>query len=160
MSDHHSYDPFLAPGPGAPPWQGTPVPSPPPVNAPPPAYVPPPPGYAPPPIQQTPAYNTVAYPPAPPPGYAYAANYYAANTSDNWMGIASFVLSLSSLLFGITCIPGIIFGHMGLAAANKGRANNRGFALAGVIIGWVFLGLGLLFIALLAVAASVDGSGG
>lgn len=152
MSDQHSYDPFLTPGPGAPQWQGTPVPSPPPMNAPPPSY-------APPPIQQNPAYSTVAYPPAPPTGYAYAANYYAANTSDNWMGIASLVLSLASLLFGITCIPGVIFGHMGLAAARKGRANNRGLALAGVIIGWAFLGLGLLFTVFIVVAVAVDGSG-
>jgi Domain of unknown function (DUF4190) len=153
MSDHQSYDPFLAPEPGAPQWQGTPVPSPPPMIAPPPGYVPLP-------IQQNPAYSTVAYPPAPPTGYAYAANYYAVNTSDNWMGIASLVLSLSSLLFGITCIPGVIFGHLGLAAARKGKANNRGLALAGVIIGWAFLGLGVLYVGFLVLLFTLGSSEG
>ena len=136
MSDHHSYDPFLAPGPGAAKWQGTPIPSPPPMNAPSPSYIAPSPSYIPPPPGYIP----------PPPGYAYAANYPSVDTSNNWMGITSLVLSLSSFAFGITCIGGVIFGHMGLAAANEGKADNRGLALAGVIIGWVFLGLGLLYV--------------
>jgi Domain of unknown function (DUF4190) len=159
MSDHHSYDPFLAPGPGAPQWQGTPVPSPP-MNAPSPSYIPPPPGYVPTPVEQNPAYSTVAYPPAPPTGYMYAANYSAVDTSNNWMGITSLVLSLGSLVFGITCIGGIIFGHMGLAAARKGRANNRGLALAGVIIGWAFLGLGLLYVGFLVFLVALGSSAG
>lgn len=136
------------------------------MNAPPPSYIPPPPGYVPPPpgyapphIQQNPAFSTFAYPPAPPTGYAYAANPYAVNTSGNWMGIASLVLSLASLFFGITCIPGVILGHMGLSAAKRGTANNRGLALAGVIIGWIFVGFGLLFTVFIVVAVAVDGSG-
>jgi hypothetical protein len=123
------------------------------VNASSPGYIPPPPGYATPPVEQNPAYSTVAYPPAPPPGYGYTPNYQAANAPDNWMGVASLVLSLATLLFGITCIPGVIFGHMALDAANKGTANNRGLALAGVIIGWAFLGFGLLGIAIFVAGA-------
>jgi hypothetical protein len=129
------------------------------MNAPVRGYVPPPPGYAPPPSAQAPAYSTAPYPPAPPTGYAHAANYDAANTSGNWMGIASLVLSLSSVLFGITCLGGITFGHMGLSAANKGKADNRGLAPAGVIIGWVFVGFGLLAFALFAALFALDSSG-
>ena len=129
MSDHHVNDPFATPGPGAPQWQGTPVP----------------------------ASPTVV--PPPPAGYMYAPTYAPTNTANNWMGVTSLILSLSSFIFGITCIPGVIIGHLGLSAAKKGTANNRGLALAGVIIGWVFLGFGLLGIALFVVIMSVDVSG-
>lgn len=67
-------------------------------------------------------------------------------TAKNWMNITSLVLSLSSLLLGITAIGGIVFGHLGLAAAKRGEANNRGLGLAGVIIGYIFVVLGILAI--------------
>ncbi len=146
MSDHQFGDPFAAPGSANPEWQGTPVPTPSTV-VPPPGYVPPRSGDVPPPhAPQGPVPGMAAYPPPPPAGYMYAPTYHAANTADNWMGVTSLVLSLASLVVGITCIPGVIIGHIGLSAAKKGTANNRGLALAGVIIGWVFVGTGLLFI--------------
>lgn len=171
MSDHHLNDPFASPGTGAPQWQGAPVPLPPTTHIPPPpmpqnqapgmaAYPPQPPTHIPPPpMAQNQAPAMAAYPPPPPAGYMYAPVYNTANTASNWMGITSLILSLATLIFGITFIPGIILGHMGLSAAKRGTANNRGLALAGVIIGWVFLGLGLLFVALVIVAVAVDGSG-
>lgn len=65
-------------------------------------------------------------------------------TEKNWMNITSLVLSLAGLLTGITAIGGIILGHMGLSAAKKGEADNRGLGLAGVITGYVILALGIL----------------
>jgi hypothetical protein len=100
-----------------------------------------------------------AYPPVPPVGYMYAPVYNPAGARNNWMGTASLILSLSSFIFGITCIPGVVFGHMGLSAAKKGTANNRGLALAGVIIGWVFVGFGLLFVAYVVAAIVIGASG-
>ncbi len=178
MSENHLNDPFLAPEPGTPrrqetahwqqtaQWQGTPVPLQPTMSPLRPGQIPPPPGYVPPPpMPQNPAYGTAAYPPPPPAGYMYAANYGATNysaadTSKNWMGITSLILSLATVVVGFTCIPGIIFGHMGLSAAKRGEANNKGLALAGVIIGWVFLGLGLLFIGLMVLVTVADTSPG
>ncbi len=161
MSDYRSNDPFVTPGPDGQQWQGTPVPMAPlplPPTMPPamspqqPYQIPPPP------MPQNPAYATVAYPPVPPAGYLYAANYNAANTAKNWMGITSLALSAASIIFGITCIPGVILGHMGLSAAKRGEANNRGLALAGVIVGWVFLGFGLLFFGFIVIAMAMDTS--
>lgn len=79
-------------------------------------------------------------PPPPPVGYARVPPpYYGApvSTEKDWLGITALVLSLATLLTGFTWIGGIIFGHMGLAAARRGEASNRGMALAGTIIGWV-----------------------
>ena len=86
----------------------------------------------------------------------YAANYNTANTSKNWMGIVALVLSLLTPAFVITFIPGIVFGHLGLSAVKRGEANNRGLALAGVIIGWVFAGLGLLFVVFAVIGIMMD----
>ncbi len=140
MSDRYANDPFASPAPSAPhvqetpQWQGTPV-------------------------QQDPAYLTAAYPPPPPAGYMYATNYSPANTSKNWMGITSLILSVATIIVGITFIPGVILGHMGLAAARRGEANNQGIALAGTLVGWFFVGITLVFIGIIAVAVSMDTSG-
>lgn len=56
------------------------------------------------------------------------------------------MLSLATFVTGITWIGGIVLGHMGLAAAKRGEASNRGVALAGTVIGWVFAGLTVLAI--------------
>ena len=60
------------------------------------------------------------------------------------MNITSLALSLGGLVTGITVIPGIIFGHLGLSAAKRGEADNRSLGLAGLITGYVLLALGLL----------------
>ncbi len=66
------------------------------------------------------------------------------STQKDWMGVTALVLSLATLLTGVTWIGGIIFGHLGLAAAKRGEASNRSMALAGALIGWVFGGLAIL----------------
>ena len=164
MSEHGANDPFASPGPGVPQWEGTPVPLPPTYVPPPLAHIPPPSygppsTYVPPPMPQNAASGMIAYPPPPPVGYTYGPAYNPASTANNWMGIAALILSLATLIFGITCIPGVVLGHMGLSAAKKGTANNKGIALAGVIIGWVFVGLGLLFVAFIAIAVAIGDSG-
>ncbi|MCB2411392.1 DUF4190 domain-containing protein [Demequina sp. TTPB684] len=68
-------------------------------------------------------------------------------TDSNWLGITSLVLSLATFVTGVSWIAGIVLGHMGLAAVKRGEASNRSFALAGVVIGWVFAALTLLAIA-------------
>jgi hypothetical protein len=68
-------------------------------------------------------------------------------------------MGILSLIFGLTCVAsgliGAIFGHLGLAACARGEANNRGIALAGVIVNYVMLALGLVGLAI-SVAADSD----
>lgn len=67
-------------------------------------------------------------------------------TAKNWMGVTALVLSLASLITGITAIGGIIFGHMSVAAAKRGEADNAGLGRAGLILGYIFTALMLLAI--------------
>lgn len=87
------------------------------------------------------------------PGYApsqyqqgYPPVYGGPNPrqAKNWMGIVSLVASVSTIFTLVGCIVGIVFGHLGLGAVKRGEADNRGLALAGLITGYVFLGIGLL----------------
>ena len=96
----------------------------------------------PPPIPQTaPAYGT---PPGipPPPGYAPAPT--------NGMAIASLICGVFLCLGSI---PAVITGHVALNQIKRtqGAQGGRGIAIAGTILGWV--GIGLLVLILLGVAA-------
>lgn len=81
------------------------------------------------------------------PQYGYGAPAYAAPAAPtkNWMGITSLVTSL----LGISLL-GIIFGHLGMSAAKKGEADNKGLAIAGLVLGYLGLVGGVLLIALIA----------
>lgn len=64
-------------------------------------------------------------------------------TEKNWMNITSLVLAIIGLFTWVTAIGGVILGHMGRSAARKGEADNGGFGLAGLIISYVVLVLGV-----------------
>ncbi len=82
------------------------------------------------------------------------------------LAIASFVTSLALVFLsaGFLSFIGSILGHVSLSKLKKaGSAENRGLAVAGVIIGWISTALAWIFligfIALIAGAAStVDSS--
>ncbi len=100
--------------------------------------LPPPPGYAQPPAYCQPSYGQ-------PSGYPMPAPmlYGPAADSRNVLGI----LALVAPFIGFSAV-GIVLGHLGLSAVKRGLANNRGIALAGTIVSWVFTVFGLLGIVL------------
>ena len=80
-----------------------------------------------------------------------AQPYYASGppprdpaTAQNWQGTTALVLGLVGIFTWVTAIPAVVFGHLSLAAARRGEADNRGTGLAGLITGYVVLILGLL----------------
>jgi hypothetical protein len=77
------------------------------------------------------------------PGPSAPAQTQPGRTSG--LAVASLVLSLVGPIICITCIPAIICGHIALAQIGKSAAvKGRGLALAGVIIGYVVLGLSIV----------------
>lgn len=62
----------------------------------------------------------------------------------NTMALVGFILSLSSVAVGITLIPGIVLSHIGFSQIKSSGESGRGFALAGIVVGYCLLGLSLL----------------
>jgi hypothetical protein len=95
-----------------------------------------------------PAYQPVPTTPPPAPLTPYtttgAAYSYAPRT--NPLAIVSLVLSLVGILTWITGIGGVITGHIALSQIKRTGEGGRGMALAGVIVGYVFTALMVLYI--------------
>jgi hypothetical protein len=102
-------------------------------------------GYAPP-----PAIGSAAVPPpqaAPPTMYQQVVQIAQAKT--NGLAIASLVLGIL-WVYWIGSVLAVIFGHVALSQIDKsgGTQTGRGMAIAGLVLGWI--GVGVLLIILVA----------
>jgi Domain of unknown function (DUF4190) len=112
-----------------------------------------------------PASGGPAQPGSPAPGYppAYGYGGYAppvvpAGPGTNGMAIASMVVSLVGTV-GLICygaggilgLVGAILGHVARKQIREQGQGGDGMALAGIIIGWATLALGLIIVALIAI---------
>jgi hypothetical protein len=81
-----------------------------------------------------------------------------AGTS-NW-ATASLICSLLGLCIGFSAILGVIFGHMALSEINKSNnmLQGRGMAIAGLIIGYAEIALGVIFAIFLVWAVNSAGT--
>lgn len=94
--------------------------------------------YAPPMQPQAPAYGPGGYSTPQMPMY---------RSPENGMGIAALILGILGLITCMACgIAAIICGHMGVKKADRGEADNRGMAQAGLVMGYISVGLWLLII--------------
>ncbi|MEN2741087.1 DUF4190 domain-containing protein [Microbacterium sp. X-17] len=154
MSDPTPEDPTQPPAPPTPPA----APEPPAAQpAPPaqPAAPAQPPQYAQPPQQP---YGQPQYGQPVPPSPQYPGAYpppvytpYPTGPRTNPLAIVSLISSLVGLFIIpiIASIVGVITGHISLSQIKKTGENGHGMALAGVIIGWVSLGLWVIGIIVL-----------
>lgn len=144
------YDPYTAPpvfgdqpvtGPGYPDG-GYP-------DAPPPGY--PDQGYAQQMPPQAPAYHPSGYmPPPQPPVY---------RAPENGTGVAALILGIIGVIGCTLCaVPAVICGHMGMKKADRGEADNRGVAQAGLILGYIGIGFMVLAIIYLIVMFVIIGA--
>ena len=83
----------------------------------------------------------------------------AASTQTNTLAIVSLVSSIVGMFsLGLGYIAGVVTGHIALGQIKRSGEQGRGMALAGLIIGYVGIGLSVLLlagvIALIALAAS------
>ncbi len=107
------------------------------------------------PLQSAPTSQPAPQAATPPPAaqplqYGAPMSAPSATKPKTWMNIAALVCSL----VGIS-LAGIILGHLGVRAADRGEADNRGLGLAGLIIGYIGIALTLIvIIAIIALAAS------
>ena len=88
-----------------------------------------------------PQYPPVQYPPTVTP---HTVPYYPPPREwRNGFGVTALVVGIVSVLFLCTLIPvplgivAVIFGVLGLGRARRGEADNRGMAIAGLVMGGV-----------------------
>jgi DUF1707 SHOCT-like domain/Domain of unknown function (DUF4190) len=95
---------------------------------------------------------------------AAAATVLTPETSvarTNGLAIASLACALAQFVFGpVTTIPAIVFGHVARHQIRRTGEQGAGLALAGLILGWatVILGLLLLLIVGVAMTAGMHGA--
>lgn len=92
----------------------------------------------------------------PPPGYGG----YGAAAPTNSLAIVSLVLSLLGFIIGFTAIGGVICGHIARRQIRERGEQGDGLALAGLIIGYILIGLGVAFVLFFIVLIAVAGVGG
>lgn len=89
----------------------------------------------------------------------YENSGYGTQQMQNGMGVASLVLGISTIVTSWCCyfmaiavptgVLAIVFGSIGLQRANRGEANNRSMAMAGLVCGAIGLVLGVVMMLLL-----------
>ncbi len=96
---------------------------------------------------------------SPPPSWGTPPGYVVqqARPGTNGLAISSLVLSLV-WCYSVGSILAVIFGHIARKQIRERGESGDGMALAGLIIGWV--GIGVTVIALIAFAASAGDSSG
>jgi uncharacterized membrane protein len=84
----------------------------------------------------------------------------------NTMALVGFILSLAGFVTGITAIPGIVLGHIGLHQIKKTGENGHGLGVAALIVGYIQVGLwflalvaGIIFVIVI-VLAGMNHNGG
>ena len=122
------------------PW-ASPAESPAPTSPPPPPPgAPPPSPYAPPGYGQPPAYGQQPYGLQP---YGQQG-YYQQPASTNGFAIASLVLGIL-WLYWLGSVLALIFGYVARRQIRAGNQRGDGIAIAGIVLGWIGVGLLVLF---------------
>jgi amino acid transporter len=111
--------------------------------------------YTPPPPPDEPD-ATGRYPPPPPSGYPPPPPppVYQGAGKTNGMAIASLVLGILGWLYLIPAILALVFGYVARGQIRERGEQGMGLAIAGIVLGWVWIGLALIFIVLLIILAA------
>lgn len=98
--------------------------------------------------------------PPPPPAYGYASPpgfppppVYQAKPKANGLALTSMILGILGITVGICLlffpvlpILAVVFGHIGLTQTRKTGAPGRGYAIAGLVTGYIGIALAILWL--------------
>ena len=108
-------------------------------------------------------FDASPQPPAPQPTYSYTPPpgfppAYAAKPKTNGMALASMILGILGITVGLCLIffpvmpiLAVIFGHIGLTQTRNTGAPGRGYAIAGLVTGYVGIALAILWLIAVAI---------
>ena len=105
--------------------------------------------------RRRPPYPPVSAGPYQPGGYPPAVQRIAVQAPlTSGMATASLVLGILGVLggwclFGLPCILAVILGHVGLRETRDGTRSGHGMAVAGLVLGYVFVGPMIAFTVLM-----------
>jgi len=71
-------------------------------------------------------------------------NTPAAETKTNTFALVGFILSVAGFVTGVTAIPGIVLGHIGLSQIKKTGEQGHGLGVAALVVGYIQVGLWVL----------------
>jgi hypothetical protein len=99
--------------------------------------------------------------PTPPPAYGQQAGGYGYQSTpkSNGLAIASLVLGIAQIFICIIgAILALVFGYISRRQIDEsgGTQGGRGMAIAGIILGWVGIGLGIVYIVVIIIAVVVS----
>jgi hypothetical protein len=79
-------------------------------------------------------------------------------TKLNTMALVGFILSVSAFFVGITAIPGVVLGHIGLSQIKKTGEQGRGLGIAALAVGYAMIGFAVIGIIIAVIMVVVFGA--
>jgi hypothetical protein len=107
------------------------------------------------PTSGAPGYGAPGSPVGYPAAYGYGTPMMPVGPRTNGMAIAALVCSLAGLVTCISAPVGAILGHVARRQIRERGEGGDGMALAGIIVGWIITGLGLLYLAFLIIVVVI-----
>src|SRR5258708_2901989 len=77
-------------------------------------------------------------------GQPYLQPYMPVRRRTNSLAVASLICALAQPFMGVTTIPAIILGHMARGPIRRTVEDGDGLPTAGLVLGWVGLGVAML----------------
>jgi hypothetical protein len=87
-------------------------------------------------------------------GQPFIHPYMPVTRRTNGLAVASLVCGLAQPFLGLTTIPAIVLGYMARGQIRRTGEDGNGLATAGLVLGWIGVGVALLIILGLAAFAS------
>lgn len=101
-----------------------------------------------PPVPPPPAYTYAPPPgfPPPPPAYPVKAKTNGLALASMILGIVGITVGLCLIFFPVMPILAVVFGHLGLSQTRSTGAPGRGYAIAGLVTGYIGIALAILWL--------------
>lgn len=98
----------------------------------------------------------------PPPGAIYGgpgAHPQYSGATTNGLAIVSLVLGIT-WCWGITGVAALVMGYLAKSQidASRGRQTGRGLAIAGIVLGWISVGIAVLAVVLALIGSATSSS--